>query len=115
MTSLLRVLSYLKPFRMLAAVTFLCAGVATALELVPPYLVKVIIDDVIQSKRPEMLGSVLAALLGSYILRNLVSSLRVRFNNMLEQKAVHALRMQVFAALQRLSGGLSRWRAGKAV
>lgn len=103
MTSLLRVLSYLKPFRMLALVTFVCASLATALELVPPYLVKVIIDDVIQSKRPEMLSSVLAALLGSYVLRNLVSSMRVRFNNMLEQKAVHALRMQVFGALQRLS------------
>ena len=103
MNSLLRVLSYLKPFRMLAAVTFVCAGLATALELIPPYLVKVIIDDVIQSKHPEMLPGVLGALLGSYVLRNLVSSMRVRFNNLLEQKAVHALRMQVFGALQRLS------------
>ena len=32
-----------------------------------------------------------------------MSSMRVRFNNLLEQKAVHALRMQVFGALQRLS------------
>ena len=103
MSSLLRVLSYLKPFRMLAVVTFLCAGLATALELVPPYLVKIIIDDVIQSKRPEMLPGVLGALLGSYVLRNVMSSMRVRFNNLLEQKAVHALRMQVFGALQRLS------------
>jgi ABC-type multidrug transport system fused ATPase/permease subunit len=101
--SLLRVLSYLKPFRMLAVVTFVCAGLATALELVPPYLVKIVIDDVIQSKRPEMLPWVLGALLGSYVLRNLMSSMRVRFNNLLEQKAVHALRMQVFGALQRLS------------
>jgi len=88
---------------MLAVVTFLCAGLATALELVPPYLVKIIIDDVIQSKRPEMLPGVLGALLGSYVLRNVMSSMRVRFNNLLEQKAVHALRMQVFGALQRLS------------
>ncbi|MCS6288832.1 MAG: ABC transporter ATP-binding protein [Nitrospira sp.] len=88
---------------MLALVTFVCAGLATALELVPPYLVKIVIDDVIQSKRPEMLPWVLGALLGSYVLRNLMSSMRVRFNNLLEQKAVHALRMQVFGALQRLS------------
>ena len=103
MNSLLRVLSYLKPFRMLAVVTFVCAGLATALELVPPYLVKIVIDDVIQTKRPEMLIWVLGALLGSYVLRNLMSSMRVRFNNLLEQKAVHTLRMQVFGALQRLS------------
>lgn len=103
MNSLLRVLSYLKPFRMLAVVTFVCAGLATALELVPPYLVKIVIDDVIQAKRPELLTWVLAGLLGSYVLRNLASSMRVRFNNTLEQKAVHALRTQVFGALQRLS------------
>ncbi len=88
---------------MLAVVTFVCAGLATALELVPPYLVKIVIDDVIQAKRPEMLIWVLSALLGSYVLRNLMSSMRVRFNNLLEQKAVHTLRMQVFGALQRLS------------
>lgn len=103
MNSLLRVLSYLKPFRMLAVVTFVCAGLATALELVPPYLVKIVIDDVIQAKRPELLTWVLGALLVSYVLRNLASSMRVRFNNTLEQKAVHALRTQVFGALQRLS------------
>lgn len=88
---------------MLAVVTFVCAGLATALELVPPYLVKIVIDDVIQAKQPEMLIWVLGALLGSYVLRNLMSSMRVRFNNLLEQKAVHTLRMQVFDALQRLS------------
>ncbi|QOJ37092.1 MAG: ABC transporter ATP-binding protein [Nitrospira sp.] len=88
---------------MLAVVTFVCAGLATALELVPPYLVKVVIDDVIQAKQPDLLPWVLTALLGAYVLRNLASSMRVRFNNNLEQKAVHALRMQVFGALQRLS------------
>lgn len=88
---------------MLAVVTFVCAGLATALELVPPYLVKIVIDDVIQANQPEMLIWVLGALLGSYVLRNLMSSMRVRFNNLLEQKAVHTLRMQVFDALQRLS------------
>jgi ABC-type multidrug transport system fused ATPase/permease subunit len=101
--SLLRVLSYLKPFRRLAVLTFVFAGLATALELVPPYLLKIIIDDVIEAKRPDRLWAVLGALLAAYLLRNVCSSLRVRFNNMLEQKAVHTLRTQVFGALQRLS------------
>jgi len=101
--SLLRVLSYLKPFKWLAVTTFVCAAVATALELVPPYLVKIVIDDVIQARQPELLTAVLGALLLSYVLRNVASSMRVRFNNKLEQKAVHSLRMQVFSALQRLS------------
>jgi ABC-type multidrug transport system fused ATPase/permease subunit len=101
--SLLRVLSYLKPFRGLAVLTFLFAGLATGMELVPPYLLKIVIDDVIEAARPDLLGSVLGALVTTYLLRNICSSLRVRFNNMLEQKAVHTLRTEVFGALQRLS------------
>ena len=40
---------------------------------------------------------------GFLCVRTVCSSLRVRFNNSLEQKVVHTLRTQVFAALQRLS------------
>ena len=74
-----------------------------ALELIPPYFLKIVIDDVIEAHRPDLLPWVLAALAASYLLRTLCSSLRVRFNNSLEQKAVHTLRTEVFAALQRLS------------
>ncbi len=103
MKSLLRVLSYLKPFRGQALVTLLFAALATGLELIPPYFLKVVIDDVIQAHRPDLLPLVLGALAASYLFRSVFSSLRVRFNNSLEQKAVHTLRTQVFAALQRLS------------
>jgi ABC-type multidrug transport system fused ATPase/permease subunit len=87
----------------LAILTFLFAGLATVLDLVPPYLLKIVIDDVIEAKRPELLGWVLGALFAAYLLRNVCTSLRVRFNNTLEQKAVHTLRTEVFSALQRLS------------
>ena len=103
MKSLLRVVSYLKPFRGLALVTLLFAALATGLELIPPYFLKVVIDDVIEAHRPDLLPWVLGGLAASYLLRTVCSSLRVRFNNSLEQKAVHTLRTQVFAALQRLS------------
>lgn len=103
MKSLLRVVSYLKPFRGLALVTLLFAALATGLELIPPYFLKVVIDDVIEAHRPGLLPWVLGGLATSYLLRTVCSSLRVRFNNSLEQKAVHTLRTQVFAALQRLS------------
>ena len=101
--SLLRVVSYLKSFRGLALVTLLFAALATGLELIPPYFLKVVIDDVIEAHRPDLLPWVLGGLAASYLLRTVCSSLRVRFNNSLEQKAVHTLRTQVFAALQRLS------------
>lgn len=103
MKSLLRVLSYLAPYRGLVCVTFFFAGVTTALELLPPWLIKVVIDDVIPAKNMDTLTWVLVGLLLAYGLKNLCNSLRIRFNNTLEQRVVHRLRQQVFAALQRLS------------
>jgi ABC-type multidrug transport system fused ATPase/permease subunit len=101
--SLLRVLQYLKPYRGLVAVTFASAGLTTALELVPPWLIKIVIDDVITAQQAALLPWVMLGLLGAYALRNLFGSLRIRLNNTLEQRVVYDLRDQVFSALQRLS------------
>lgn len=103
MNSLVRVLSYLRPHRVLAGATLLCAVCATAMELVPPWAIKIIIDDVIQTKRTEVLPAALGLLVGAYVLKNLFASLRIRLNNRLEQTVVHGLRCHVFSALQRLS------------
>jgi ABC-type multidrug transport system fused ATPase/permease subunit len=101
--SLLRVLAYLAPYRGLVALTFFFAGLTTALELLPPWLIKVVIDDVIPAQDMEALTWVLIGLLLAYGLKNLCNGLRIRFNNTLEQRVVHRLRQQVFTALQRLS------------
>lgn len=103
MKSLLRVLAYLTPYRGLVCLTFLFAALATALELLPPWLIKVVIDDVIPAKNMDALTWVLVGLLLAYGLKNLCNALRIRFNNTLEQRVVHRLRQQVFTALQRLS------------
>jgi ABC-type multidrug transport system fused ATPase/permease subunit len=100
---LLRILHYIRPYRHLALVTLACAGFTTALELVPPWLTKVVIDDVIQARRPALLPWIIGGLIVTYGLRNVFGSLRIRFNNTLEQKVVYDLRDQVFSALQRLS------------
>ncbi|WP_447980338.1 ABC transporter ATP-binding protein [Candidatus Nitrospira bockiana] len=103
MKSLLRILRYIAPYRTLAVATLLCAALTTALELVPPWLIKVVIDDVIQAKQMALLPWAIGGLLGAYGLRNLFASLRIRFNNTLEQKIIYDLRAEVFSALQRLS------------
>ncbi len=103
MKALLRVLQYLRPYRLLACATLSSAIAATALDLVPPWLIKIVIDDVIQAHRLELLGWAVAGLIGAYALKNVFISLRIRLNNTLEQRVVCDLRNQVFAALQRLS------------
>lgn len=73
------------------------------MELVPPWVIKLIIDDVIQAKQLALLPWILGLLAGAYVLKNLFASFRIRLNNQLEQTVVHDLRRQVFSALQRLS------------
>ena len=103
MKTLLRIVGYLRPYRPLAVTTLFCAGLTTALELVPPWLIKIVIDDVIQARQVALLPWLMIGLLAAYGLKNLFASLRIRLNNTLEQRVVHDLREQVFAALQRLS------------
>jgi ABC-type multidrug transport system fused ATPase/permease subunit len=83
--------------------TFFFAALMTGLELVPPWLIKIVIDDVLPAQNMNLLSWVLVGLILAYGLKNLCNSLRIRFNNMLEQRVVHRLRQEVFEALQRLS------------
>ena len=103
MKSLLRVLRYIQPQWRLALITLSCAAAAAAIELVPPWLVKLVIDDVIGKAQVTLLPWLIAALILAYLGKNIAASLRIRFNNTLEQQVVHRLRTDVFAALQRLS------------
>ena len=103
MKSLLRIITYLAPYRGLVWLTFFFAALTTCLELFPPWLIKIVIDDVLPTQNMDLLSWVLLGLTLAYGLKNLCNSLRIRFNNMLEQRVVHRLRQEVFEALQRLS------------
>ena len=103
MKSLVRILSYLAPHRSLVVLTFSCAAFATALDLLPPWLIKIVIDEVIPNQNVDLLPQILLGLFFAYAFKNLFNSLRIRFNNKLEQQVVFELRGQVFTALQRLS------------
>ena len=103
MKSLVRILSYLAPHRSLVLLTFSCAAFATALDLLPPWLIKIVIDEVIPNQNVDLLPQILLGLFFAYAFKNLFNSLRIRFNNKLEQQVVFELRGQVFSALQRLS------------
>ncbi len=103
MKSLFRVLRYIRPYWGLVALTFTAASAAAALELLPPWLVKLVIDDVIGKNQISLLPSLIAALLLAHAGKNIAASLRIRFNNTLEQQVIYDLRSEVFAALQHLS------------
>ncbi|MCH8041054.1 MAG: ABC transporter ATP-binding protein [Candidatus Binatia bacterium] len=103
MTFLFRIFSYLRSHRPLVFATFSCAALATVFDLVPPWLIKIVIDDVIQAQQMALLPWVIGGLVLAYGLKSFFNSLRIRFNNTLEQRVIISLRQEVFHALQRLS------------
>jgi len=75
----------------------------TLIELVPPWLIKTIIDDVIRAGRLAWLIWLIIGLLAAYLCRSLLSLLRIRLNNRLEQQVIYDMRQDVYRALQRQS------------
>jgi ABC-type multidrug transport system fused ATPase/permease subunit len=97
-----RVLIYLRPYPGLAAATIACALGSLAASFCYPPLTKLIIDDVIGGRRPELLGWASAGLLVAFLIRDGLNSVRIRLNNVLEQNVIFDLRREVYARLQRL-------------
>jgi ATP-binding cassette subfamily B protein/subfamily B ATP-binding cassette protein MsbA len=87
----------------LAALILLFAVGVTLADLLPPWLIKITIDDVIQGKNQSLLPWILMALLGTFLIKNLCAMIRIRLNNTLEQKVIFDLRDHVYRCLQGLS------------
>ena len=110
MKSLLRVLSYLKPYSKYVYLTLFFAILTTLLDLVPPWLIKIIIDQLVVGQ-PAMSQGVevtwiywaVGGLFVSYFGRNFANYRRIVVNNKVEQKVVFDLRSQVYRTLQKLS------------
>ncbi len=103
MKSLSRVLSYLKPYRRYVTLTLFFAILTTLLDLVPPWLIKVIIDELVADSGTDWVYWASGGLLFVYFARNYSNHLRIMVNNKVEQKVVFDMRSEVYRALQRLS------------
>src|SRR5437660_6116865 len=106
-----RVAVYLKPYKWMAAGTIGCALLSIVFSLVYPKLTQYVIDDVIRQKDPKRLTTIMLALLGAFLLRDLFNSLRILINNTLEQNVIYDMRRDVYARLQRLPVGYFDQRA----
>ena len=103
MKSLTRVLSYLKPYRTGVAMTLFLAIATTLLDLVPPWLVKLIIDSLVEGNEPIWIYGPIAGLAAIYLARNFTNHKRIMVNNKVEQSVVFDLRSNVYRALQKMS------------
>ncbi len=103
MNSLPRVFSYLKPYKSLVALSLFFAIMTTLMDLIPPWLIKIVIDMLVEDTPDSTVYWVAGSLGFSYLARNLFNYKRIMLNNKVEQKVVYDIRSHVFQSLQKMS------------
>ena len=87
---------------------------ATVLVLVLPGITMQIIDVIIAKKRPDLILPTAAVGIAAILVRQILFTLRTYYNNALELKLTHLIRVELYDKLQRLSFRFfrvtSRWR-----
>jgi ATP-binding cassette subfamily B multidrug efflux pump len=100
--ALIRLLPYLSPYKVLMIIVFVCVVIYTLLGLVGPYLMGVAIDRFIVPKQLEGLGLIALLMLVTYALNNLFQAVAGWLMASVSQRALKAMRGDLFAHLQRL-------------
>ncbi len=83
--------------------TLCFAVLTTLLDLIPPWLIKMIIDFLVEDKGQSVVYWTAGGLVLAYLARNLSNYIRIMLNNKLEQKVIFDLRSHVYRCLQTLS------------
>jgi len=99
---LLRILRHTLRFPVRSAVSLVMAIVCTVLLLALPVATKYFIDVVIGQKRPDLILPTVGVAIGTIFIRQLMFTLRTWFNNILELKLTHLIRVELYNKLQRL-------------
>jgi ATP-binding cassette, subfamily B, bacterial len=98
-----RVLQYLKPYWPYSAAVLGCIAVATALGIVPPLLIRMLIDTAIPQADGGLLNLLVLGMIAFPIGAGLIGVLQQYLNTMVGQSIMSDLRHQLFQHLQRQS------------
>jgi ATP-binding cassette subfamily B protein len=102
MAILLRILRHTFRFPWQSGLSLLLAFACTLLVLVLPGITMVFIDEIIEKKRADLILPTAAIGIGAIFLRQALFTLRTYFNNALELKLTHLIRVELYDKLQRL-------------
>jgi ABC-type multidrug transport system fused ATPase/permease subunit len=100
-----RLLAYLRPYARQMAFAFLAMLVVTALTLLMPYLLKVVVDDKIANSDRTGLFWLCAGLAAAYVCLYLATAVQQYWLSWVGQRVLANLRSDLFHHLQRLSLG----------
>lgn len=94
--------TYVKPEKWQLLFCLVLSVLATAFSLVPPYITKIMVDDVIPQKNSTKLVQVIGALLGVYVAQYVISALRSYYLRLTGDRIVVALKKDIYAKAQYL-------------
>ncbi|MEM9284004.1 MAG: ABC transporter ATP-binding protein [Verrucomicrobiota bacterium] len=102
MSTVFRVVSYLKRYPLLAASQLSCAILMTLLVVVFPEVTKTITGDVIPNREFDRILPLVLIAAGTFFATNLFNALRIILNNTFEQKVIFDIRSDLYRKIQRL-------------
>lgn len=117
--ALRRLFRYVEPYKRLTIVAGMLMLASQLMQLAPPYLTKVLVDDVLGKAEPfrgdvpgslrgdilSMLGLIVAALVATRVFAMVMGIFQSRLTAYLGSKMIHDIRMDLYSSLERLTVG----------
>lgn len=97
-----RLLAYIKPYRRSAYLAIVCLIAGSAASIVQPYLTKVAIDSYIKNNDPAGLSRIALLYVLSLVVVFALSYSQTWLINLMGQRIMYDLRMEIFGRLQKL-------------
>ncbi|MGD9666614.1 MAG: ABC transporter ATP-binding protein [Synergistaceae bacterium] len=102
-SSYIRLLVYCKPYKMRLAAALACMILSSVFGIIPPWLIKNIVDDVLINKEASTLNLLAIGIITLYILKALFGYGHMYLMTWVGQKVVIDIRLELYDHTQRLS------------
>lgn len=97
-----KLMKYVIPQKKLLIICLIFSVITTAMSLVPPYITKMMVDDIIPKNNRSLLITVVFVLLGTYFIQYAVGALRSYLLRVSGDRIVAGLRSDIYAKAQYL-------------
>ena len=102
-SSYIRLLSYCRPYKMRLAAALACMVLSAIFGIIPPWLIKNVVDDVLINKESSTLDLLAFGIVALYILKALFGYGHMYLMTWVGQKVVIDIRLELYDHTQRLS------------
>jgi len=102
-SSYVRLLGYCKPYKMRLAASLACMVLSAIFGIIPPWLIKNVVDDVLINKQSSTLNLLAVGIVALYILKAVFGYGHMYLMTWVGQKVVIDIRLELYDHTQRLS------------